>query len=156
LRTKLPYMPSLFEQQTTGQIIARIESLTPENKAQWGKMNVSQMLTHCNRAMLTATGESILPRMFMGRILGPFIRHFFYNDKPFAKNSPTDATFVVTGEQDFVAEKAKLIAVVNRFAAGGEAKCTTQPHSFFGRLTPAQWAIGMYKHLDHHLRQFNA
>jgi len=28
--------------------------------------------------------------------------------------------------------------------------CTTNPHSFFGRLTPEEWAELMYKHLDHH------
>jgi hypothetical protein len=31
-----------------------------------------------------------------------------------------------------------------------------QAHSFFGRLTPEEWATLMYKHLDHHLRQFGA
>ena len=30
------------------------------------------------------------------------------------------------------------------------------PHSFFGRLTPEEWAVLMYKHVDHHLRQFGA
>jgi Protein of unknown function (DUF1569) len=34
--------------------------------------------------------------------------------------------------------------------------CTTHPHSFFGRMTADEWAILMYKHLDHHLRQFGA
>jgi len=149
-------MPSLFEPKTTQQIIARIETLSPESKAQWGKMNVAQMLTHCNRAMLTATGETVLPRIFVGRLLSPFFKKFFYNDQPFAKNTPTDTTFIVKDERNFQEEKAKLVDIVQRFSANGEAKCTTHPHAFFGRLTAAQWSIGMYKHLDHHLRQFNA
>jgi len=36
----------------------------------------------------------------------------------------------------------------------GPAGCTAHPHSFFGRLKPEEWATLMYKHLDHHLRQF--
>jgi transposase InsO family protein len=44
--------------------------------------------------------------------------------------------------------------VVDRFAAGGPTVCTNNPHSFFGTMTPEQWSILMYKHLDHHLRQF--
>jgi len=36
----------------------------------------------------------------------------------------------------------------------GPAGCTKHPHSFFGKLTPEEWAILSYKHLDHHLRQF--
>jgi transposase InsO family protein len=44
--------------------------------------------------------------------------------------------------------------VIDRFVAAGPKSCTTHPHSFFGPLTPEEWAILMYKHLDHHLRQF--
>jgi LPS sulfotransferase NodH len=47
-----------------------------------------------------------------------------------------------------------LGALIERFAAAGLAGCTMHPHSFFGRLTPQEWAVLMYKHLDHHLRQF--
>jgi transposase InsO family protein len=41
-----------------------------------------------------------------------------------------------------------------RFARLGPEGCTKHPHSFFGRLTPQEWAMLMYKHVDHHLRQF--
>jgi Protein of unknown function (DUF1569) len=44
----------------------------------------------------------------------------------------------------------------DRFAKGGAEGCTKHPHNFFGKLTPLEWATGMYKHLDHHLRQFGA
>ena len=46
------------------------------------------------------------------------------------------------------------VAQMREFHQGGEAKCTRHPHPFFGALTPAEWSRGMYKHLDHHLRQF--
>jgi LPS sulfotransferase NodH len=44
--------------------------------------------------------------------------------------------------------------LIDRFASGGPAGCAQHPHSFFGPLTPAEWAELNYKHLDHHLRQF--
>jgi LPS sulfotransferase NodH len=62
----------------------------------------------------------------------------------------------VTDERDLEAERRRLLDLVERFAAAGPAGCTTHPHSFFGRLTPREWAVLMYKHLDHHLRQFGA
>ena len=43
---------------------------------------------------------------------------------------------------------------VRQFSEGGETRCTRHPHPFFGSLTPQAWSRGMYKHLDHHLRQF--
>ena len=49
-----------------------------------------------------------------------------------------------------------FIATVETFAAEGPACWSRHPHPFFGPLKPQQWAILMYKHLDHHLRQFGA
>ena len=31
-----------------------------------------------------------------------------------------------------------------------------RPHSAIGYLTPEEWSFWMYKHIDHHLRQFGA
>jgi hypothetical protein len=149
-------MPSLFEPTTAASIANRINTLTPASQALWGKMNVAQMLAHCEIGLQTATGEKKLPRIFIGRLLSPFFKSFFFNEKPFSKNSPTDKAFVFTDERDFEAEKKKLLLTLDRFVKGGEANCTSHPHSFFGKLTPAQWGIGLYKHLDHHLRQFGA
>ena len=39
-------------------------------------------------------------------------------------------------------------------AVAGPAGCTT--YSGSGRMTPDEWAILMYEHLDHHPRQFGA
>jgi hypothetical protein len=61
---------------------------------------------------------------------------------------------VVQDERDLRPERERLLGLIDRFAAAGPAGCTKHPHSFFGRLTPEEWAILTYKHLDHHLRQF--
>lgn len=104
-----------------------------------------------------ALGDCRLPRMFIGRIIGPLIRRLALgNEKPMQRNSPTAPGFVITNEPDFVEERTRLTALVDRFSAAGPSGCTTNAHPFFGRLTPAQWDELMYKHLDHHLRQFGA
>jgi hypothetical protein len=53
-------------------------------------------------------------------------------------------------------ERAQLIVAIDSFATEGAASCSHHPHPFFGPLKPQQWAILMYKHVDHHLRQFGA
>ena len=63
---------------------------------------------------------------------------------------------IVPDQRDLDAERQRLCALIDRFCAAGHPGCTTNPHSFFGRMTPGEWAILMYKHLDHHLRQFGA
>jgi Protein of unknown function (DUF1569) len=76
------------------------------------------------------------------------------NDEPMRRNSPTVPVLVVQDERDLAAERERFYGLIDRFAGAGPQGCTTHPHSFFGRLTPNEWAILMYKHLDHHLRQF--
>jgi hypothetical protein len=118
-------------------------------------MTVSQMLSHTSLALEMAVGDLKPKRMMIGRIIGPFITKLALgNDRPLKRESPTAPDLVVRNEPRFAEERERLTRLVDRFAAGGPSKVTTHPHTFFGRLTPAQWSELMYKHLDHHLRQF--
>jgi hypothetical protein len=93
--------------------------------------------------------------MLVGRIIGRMVKpKVLGNDEPMRRNSPTVKDLVVQDERDLGAERARLCGLIDRFAAAGPKGCTTHPHSFFGRLTPEEWATLMYKHVDHHLRQF--
>lgn len=149
-------MKNLFQPETVDEVISRLDNLQPASSRQWGKMDVAQMLAHCSAALDLATGALNPPRIFIGRLLGPLVKPIFTNDKPFSKNNPTDKTLVVADQRDFLREREQLKAKIQQFHGGGEARCTRHPHPFFGDLTPAAWARGMYKHLDHHLRQFGA
>ncbi|MFZ1918600.1 MAG: DUF1569 domain-containing protein [Terriglobales bacterium] len=149
-------MKNLFERETVDEVIARIDKLQAASERQWGKMGVAQMMAHCSATMDMASGRLNLPRIFIGRILGPLVKPVYTNEKPFSRNSPTDKKLVVADQRDFAREQEQLKLKVRQFYEGGEAKCTRYPHPFFGTLTPQAWARGSYKHLDHHLRQFGA
>jgi hypothetical protein len=147
-------MHSLFDVSAVQEIIHRIEQLHPESQAMWGKMDVAQMLAHCVGGMQMTTGEIQLPRRFIGRLLSPFIKASYYNNLPFPKGINTDKALVIIEHKSFFAEQENLILSVNKFHKGNAPNCTKAPHPFLGHFTPEQWAKGMYKHLDHHLRQF--
>jgi len=149
-------MRNLFEREVVDEVISRIDKLQPTSQRQWGKMDVAQMMAHCSAAMDMASGRLNLPRVFIGRLLGPFVKPILTNEKPFSRNSPTDKKLVIADQRDFPREQEQLKQKVRQFHEGGEAKCTRQPHPFFGSLTAQEWSRGMYKHLDHHLRQFGA
>jgi len=70
------------------------------------------------------------------------------------RNSMTEKSVLVTDERDFAVERQRLRESIDHFAAGGPSVCTKHPHFFFGPLTPLEWSVLMYQHLDHHLRQF--
>jgi Protein of unknown function (DUF1569) len=148
-------MKNLFEAERVAEIQERLGRLRPESERQWGSMSAAQAVAHCCVGMEWAVGDRVPQRMFVGRVMGFIVKPLVMrDDKPMKKNSPTAKSLVVNDERDLRAERERLRGLIERFAAGGRAGCTTHPHSFFGKLTPEEWAILMYKHLDHHLRQF--
>jgi hypothetical protein len=147
-------MKTLFQTEAVNEIISRIDKLEPGSVRQWGKMDVAQMMAHCSATLDMASGRLNRPRVFIGRLLGPLFRPIFTNEKPFSRNSPTDKKLVISDARDFAREQEQLKTKLRQFHEGGEARCTRHPHPFFGALTPEAWGRGMYKHLDHHLRQF--
>lgn len=149
-------MKTLFDKDGAQDVISRIDTLQPASARQWGKMDVAQMMAHCSKTLDMASGRLNPSRAFIGRVLGPIFKSLFTNEKPFSKNGPTGKVLVVADAREFAREQENLKANIRQFHEGGEAKCTRRPHPFFGALTPQEWGRGMYKHLDHHLRQFGA
>jgi len=148
-------MKNLFEAGRVEEVKQRIAKMRPDSERQWGKMKPAQALEHCSRGVETALGDTTPPRVLIGRLLGWIVKpRLMGNDEPLRRNSPTAKSLVVQDERDLETERARLVGLIDRFAAGGPAGCTKHPHAFFGPLTPDEWAILMYKHLDHHLRQF--
>jgi len=148
-------MKNLFEAARVEEVKKRVAQLRPDSERQWGTMNPAQVLDHCCRGFEMAAGQIRPPRALIGRILGPIIKPMaLKNDDPMRKNSPTAKELLVQEERDFDAERERLCGLIDRFVTTGPTGCTTYPHMFFGRLTPEEWAILMYKHMDHHLRQF--
>ncbi len=150
-------MKSMFQAASVEEIQQRLSALGPNSSRQWGKMNPAQMMAHCSLGLEMAAGEIRPPRALIGRILGPVVKPMALRDEePMRRNSPTSKELVVGDDRDFGVERKRLSSLITRFAAAGAASCTSHPHAFFGSLTPDEWAILMYKHLDHHLRQFGA
>ena len=118
-------------------------------------MSSAQMLAHCSAGLEMAAGQIRPPRALIGRIIGPAVkRAALREEEPMRRNSPTSKELLMTGEMDFETERDRLSGLIDRFAAAGPSGCTDHPHAFFGPLTPDEWSVLMYKHLDHHLRQF--
>lgn len=148
-------MKNLFDAATAAEIRTRVARLGPGNARLWGRMNLPQALAHCSGVLELALGVRRPPRVFMGRLMGWALkRAALGNDAPMGRNTPTIKELEMRDRSDFATERRRLAETIDRFVAGGPAVCTTHPHPFFGRLTPQEWGVFEYKHLDHHLRQF--
>ena len=148
-------MKNLFQAAAVEEVKQRIAHLSPDSERLWGKMSPAQALAHCSAAIGMAEGKVSPPRILIGRLLGPLAKKsLIVNGEPMRRNAMTEKSVLVTDERDFVVERQRLIESIDRFAAGGPGICTKHPHFFFGPLTPVEWSVLMYQHLDHHLRQF--
>jgi len=151
-------MKNLFEATSVEEVKQRMARLRPESERHWGTMTSAQAVAHCAAGLELAVGDRIAPKVaFPLRIIGRIIKPMALgNNEPMRRNSPTTKDLIVQDDRDLGTEQKRLCGLIDRFASAGPQGCTTHPHSFFGRLTPGEWAELMYKHLDHHLRQFGA
>jgi hypothetical protein len=150
-------MKHLYAPAVRDEIVDRIRQLRPDSPRQWGKMTPAQMLAHCSEATRMGLGEVNPPRVFVSYLFGAIAKRSLLREgKRMGRNAPTAPELRISGDPVFEEERARLIALVERFAGNGPERCSRHPHTFFGPLTPEEWAILGYQHLDHHLRQFDA
>lgn len=147
-------MNNIFDSLHNDEIIKRIDRLSVNSQPNWGEMNVAQMLAHCSSFQDIAMGYSFPKRSWLGVFVGRFAKPIFYNDKPLPKNMSTIPTILIVDNRDFKIEREKLKHKIITFQKNGPENCTNHPHPFFGEFTSEQWGKGIYKHLDHHLKQF--
>ena len=147
-------MASIFDKNDNNLIISRINALTPETQPLWGKMNVGQMLSHCQAPIDVAFGDAKLRSNFVFLLLGRIFKKKILAAPKFKKNSMTEPSFIRTGVYDFEKTKTELIAKITRFADEGTTCIKIDKHPFFGKMTFEEWDNLQWKHLNHHLKQF--
>ena len=147
-------MKSIFDPQIRNEVISRVDRLQPGSTPVWGKMTVTQMVRHCTRCEEYYLGNAPVKRSFLGRLIGGMaIKGLLKNDGTMlGKNAPTNPVFRVTEDvKDLDAEKQKWMSALSGYATFDQP---TFNHWFFGHMTREQLGQFIYKHCDHHLRQF--
>lgn len=146
-------MNSVLEKSTREELIKRINSLSNANKAQWGKMNAFQMVKHCTHCDDMFLGKFTVKRVFIGRLIGKMIlRKSLKGNTPFGKNSPTAPMLITTSDTgDIELQKREWISRIEQYANYNNPGFV---HPFFGAMQKDQVGYFVYKHADHHLRQF--
>ena len=151
-------MKSVYTPQHLAELIARIDTLSPESRRRWGRMTVHQAVCHLNDFLKASLGDRPLAQRPVGlsrRILS-FIA--FTLPLPWPKGLPTspevDAERGGTPPATFEVDVRELKALLERFART-EGK-GLGPHYAWGEMGRGAWGRYGYRHVDHHLRQFGA
>src|SRR5882672_9562304 len=150
-------MKTVFDPATRHELINRINTIQPENAAQWGRMNVHQMLRHCILWDEMILQNKKFKRPLIGLLLGKMmLRKELKDDRPMRKNNPTVPELIIKETLgDFEGSKIKWISLINEYSQYAFSDLSFV-HPFFGKMTKEQIGFHAYKHTDHHLRQFNS
>lgn len=148
-------MKNIFNQNDTSEIIARINNLTSLTKPIWGKMDVAQMLAHCNVTYeLVYDNKHPQPKGFMKFMLKFLVKNTVVSEKSYKQNSHTAPFFIINSNKDFELEKKRLIDYISKTQQLGEKEFDGKESHSFGELNKTEWNNMFYKHLNHHLSQF--
>lgn len=148
-------MKSVFNTTDKNEVIQRIQKLTASTAPEWGKMDVAQMLAHCNVTYeLVYDNIHPKPNALKKFFLKMVVKNIVVNEKPYKKGSPTAPEFLIKSNKDFEAEKARLIDYINKTYELGQNHFEGKESHSFGALTGTEWNNMFYKHLNHHLTQF--
>jgi hypothetical protein len=146
---------NIYSPEVAEQFISRINKLSANTPNQWGKMDVSQMMAHCNVSYEMAFNEQYKKsNPFLRFILKNLAKKGLVDDNPLKKNSSTATEMVIKSPKNFENEKNILISNVNNLVKKGENYFDMKDHPGFGVMTKQEWNNFYYKHLDHHLTQF--
>jgi len=146
---------NLFDSKECEATIGRINKLTPETQHLWGKMDVAQMMAHCNVAYeLVYTDKHPKPKGFQKFMIKLFAKNIVVGPKPYKKNTRTAPVFVIADARDFQVEKKRLIAYLEQTQQLGASHFNGKESHAFGPLTSKDWNTLFSKHIDHHLKQF--
>ena len=146
-------MPTFWDRSTRDDICRRVGLLTPNHTPQWGRMNVAQMLAHLNDAMRMAAGDLAATQKNTPLRRWP-VKQLVVYVLPWPKGVPTAPELLARMHgADLAGEQASFRSVVDRLAAKPVSERWPE-HPAFGALTYRAWGVLMYRHADHHLRQF--
>lgn len=147
-------MKNIFTSVHFEEVIARICNLTSESPKRWGRMTLPQMLVHCRIQLQLALGEVTVKPQGSSLMKSSFGKWVAFSQLPWPKSSKTPREMdmnkneydhsTVDKEKDMLIHYLKLVKQQNSLCS----------HPFFGKLNRKEWGRLIYKHLDHHLRQF--
>ncbi len=147
---------SLHRLKDFEEICGRIDKLSENSSAKWGKMNVPQMLKHCTLVLEVPLQKTILPKKnFLIKTIGILTKKemkLFKNGIP--PNMPTFEVLRAENQYHFQDAKEELLFAMKEYLNLADSGKLPENHELFGKMEPKDWGFLEYKHLHHHLKQF--
>ncbi len=145
-------MPAtIYDLANRRALTERLAKLRHDQRPLWGRMTADKMLSHLLEAYRLRDGDLSLRRRFVP--LRPLVKYVALYVLPFPKGAPTAAELLARKPEAWDADLAALRDVIlSCERPAGSAHIGDHP--LFGEMSADDWGVLLYKHTDHHLRQF--
>ncbi len=148
-----------FQFLTKGSLLL-LNALQKTTPAKWGVMNAQEMTEHL-ADFYNVSAEKMPCKLYTPEEHLPAYKAFLLSDKVFRENTKAPAELL--GEipkplrfSSLSEAKEDLQEAVNNFVGYFEEDKTKKTlHPVFGMLDFEEWIILHYKHVHHHLKQFD-
>ena len=144
-------MTTVYDASARQKLHARIDALTVGARPRWGRMNVGQMVVHCDGHLRHSLGEHLTPvnkpiRFFPLNLLIIYVL-------PTPKGLPTMNELRDPVAGSFEEDRKRLKDSLEKL--GALPAGTRMPlHAAFGRIGHHAHGTLAHNHIDHHLKQF--
>jgi Protein of unknown function (DUF1569) len=144
---------TIFNLRDRDALLKRLDRLTPDANARWGRMTAHRMLCHLSDSLRVGLGE--VPAEFRGgHLANPVARWLLAYVIPFPKGrAETPPEMLTTQPSDWTTDLAAAVEYLRAAAARGETGKWAR-HPAFGEVSGKLYGVFIHKHFDHHLRQF--
>jgi hypothetical protein len=144
---------TIFNTGDLDALLERIDRLAPDVKAHWGMMTAHRMICHLTDSLRVCSGE-IPAEARKSMLANPIARWLLAYVVPFPKaKAETAPEMLLTQPADWQADvtavREQLRGAARRGPTGAWAR-----HPAFGDVSGKLYGVFIYKHFDHHLRQF--
>lgn len=145
----------IFNAMDRQSIDNRLAGLDPAARPQFGRMTPAAMICHMKDALEVATGAAPA-RIIPSKLSNPLLRHIVIYYMPWPKGKvQTAPEMLKTRPEDWTGDLARLRATLNAAVERGPDG-DWAVHPAFGNISGKDYGVLIYRHFDHHLRQFGA
>jgi hypothetical protein len=139
------------------ELVARARALRPDARPRWGSLDARQMLCHVADVVRLVVGEIPSkpgrPRTGLRPLARFPLKHLFLYVLPWPHGVRGPKAAFTTRPASLDDDVKALESLLLQFQTC-ERKEEWPSHPIFGRMTVRDWNRVLYRHTDHHFRQF--
>ena len=146
---------TIAEPETLERLISRLRALRPETERRWGTLSAGEMLCHLGDAhdvvlKRDADASGIRKRPFLKwlAIYGPVLW-----SRGWQTDASVDPKRDGTRPGEFEADRERVVDGMRKIATAADGELNPA-HGLLGPLTTSEWQRSVYRHVNHHLKQF--